>query len=118
MQALGAAEPLLAQLRISRLQAWGNSENHIVDFDLGAGVLAPQHDNKQHGVPYSRMAGAMDDTCNARASVSGLLAHQVGFTDVPELLVAGAAQQLEQHHFTGDDLRPGITHTLHTGSLA
>jgi hypothetical protein len=48
MHALGAAEPRLAQLRVSALQRIGRGEYHIMNFDPGAWVFAPEHHDKQH----------------------------------------------------------------------
>jgi hypothetical protein len=48
VHALGIAEPGIAQLRVSALQRIRRSEHHIMNFDTGPWVFAPEHHDKQH----------------------------------------------------------------------
>ncbi|MNJ75237.1 hypothetical protein D3C77_722960 [compost metagenome] len=53
VQTFRAAEPGLAQLRVGLFEGVGQGEHHIVDFDLGAGVAASEHDDVKHGWSFA-----------------------------------------------------------------
>lgn len=48
MHALGAAEPVGAQLRVGCFQRVRHGKQHIVNFNFRPRVLTPEHDDKQH----------------------------------------------------------------------
>ena len=55
VQAFRATEPGLTQLRVGLLEGVGLGEYHVVDFNLGAGVAASEHDDVKHGLSLAEM---------------------------------------------------------------
>src|SRR5450830_183282 len=52
MHTLGAAKPGVAQLWVGGVQRIRHGEYHVMDFDPGPWVLAPEHYDKQHCRPF------------------------------------------------------------------